>query len=118
MIALSTVTKVGGLGALGVGWIVAHPRLLERFKAVKEYTSVCFFFQAEDGIRDLTVTGVQTCALPICNSPAPIVPAPKASDVPRNERRLIAPLRGLALFPRLFRKSFAVGLFIAFMPVE
>src|SRR2546430_10832740 len=24
------------------------------------------FFQAEDGIRDLTVTGVQTCALPIC----------------------------------------------------
>src|SRR5689334_23390251 len=25
-----------------------------------------FFFQAEDGIRDGTVTGVQTCALPIC----------------------------------------------------
>src|SRR2546430_11729819 len=31
-----------------------------------------FFFQAEDGIRDLTVTGVQTCALPIYqNTPAP-----------------------------------------------
>src|SRR2546430_13613755 len=27
-----------------------------------------FFFQAEDGIRDLTVTGVQTCALPIYGS--------------------------------------------------
>src|SRR2546428_4306032 len=28
-----------------------------------------FFFQAEDGIRDLIVTGVQTCALPIsCNT--------------------------------------------------
>src|SRR5688572_32932305 len=27
--------------------------------------TVFFFFQAEDGIRDLTVTGVQTCALPI-----------------------------------------------------
>src|SRR2546430_17729734 len=27
-----------------------------------------FFFQAEDGIRDLTVTGVQTCALPISPS--------------------------------------------------
>src|SRR2546430_6976878 len=27
--------------------------------------AVVFFFQAEDGIRDLTVTGVQTCALPI-----------------------------------------------------
>src|SRR5438034_4556053 len=25
----------------------------------------CFFFQAEDGIRDHCVTGVQTCALPI-----------------------------------------------------
>src|SRR5256886_9432957 len=30
-----------------------------------------FFFQAKDGIRDLTVTGVQTCALPIC----PALPA-------------------------------------------
>src|SRR2546430_16726441 len=29
------------------------------------YYVVFFFFQAEDGIRDLTVTGVQTCALPI-----------------------------------------------------
>src|SRR5437762_8509094 len=27
-----------------------------------------FFFQAEDGIRDTSVTGVQTCALPICRS--------------------------------------------------
>src|SRR3989475_3024376 len=30
-----------------------------------------FFFQAEDGIRDLTVTGVQTCALPISASVRP-----------------------------------------------
>src|SRR5699024_7487842 len=29
-----------------------------------------FFFQAEDGIRDRNVTGVQTCALPILRSPA------------------------------------------------
>src|SRR5258708_23700100 len=27
---------------------------------------IFFFFQAEDGIRDDLVTGVQTCALPIC----------------------------------------------------
>src|SRR2546422_5624055 len=27
-----------------------------------------FFFQAEDGIRDVAVTGVQTCALPICRA--------------------------------------------------
>src|SRR5256886_3844159 len=31
-----------------------------------------FFFQAEDGIRDLTVTGVQTCALPICAPQQPV----------------------------------------------
>src|SRR5690606_23416814 len=30
-----------------------------------------FFFQAEDGIRDFHVTGVQTCALPICGSSYP-----------------------------------------------
>src|SRR2546430_12452939 len=33
--------------------------------------SMFFFFQAEDGIRDLTVTGVQTCALPIFPADAP-----------------------------------------------
>src|SRR2546422_2344997 len=30
------------------------------------HTAYFFFFQAEDGIRDVAVTGVQTCALPIC----------------------------------------------------
>src|SRR5438046_9888824 len=30
------------------------------------YVLFFFFFQAEDGIRDWSVTGVQTCALPIC----------------------------------------------------
>src|SRR6185437_10037747 len=30
---------------------------------------LCFFFQAEDGIRDKLVTGVQTCALPIWSMP-------------------------------------------------
>src|SRR5688572_31379750 len=44
-----------------------------------------FFFQAEDGIRDLTVTGVQTCALPICrNGPfvrnAPFQPEQRVPD--------------------------------------
>src|SRR5256885_5482719 len=32
-----------------------------------------FFFQAEDGIRDYKVTGVQTCALPICGQRHPVV---------------------------------------------
>src|SRR2546430_8300995 len=34
---------------------------------------IFFFFQAEDGIRDLTVTGVQTCALPISYTITPNV---------------------------------------------
>src|SRR3712207_7830875 len=37
------------------------------------FMSVCyfFFFQAEDGIRDIGVTGVQTCALPIYPTAVP-----------------------------------------------
>src|SRR5699024_11866093 len=37
----------------------------------------CFFFQAEDGIRDRNVTGVQTCALPILM----FFKAPPSSDL-------------------------------------
>ena len=33
-----------------------------------------FFFQAEDGIRDRLVAGVQTCALPILNNNKKIIP--------------------------------------------
>jgi len=47
-VALSTVTKVYGLGALRLGWIAAHPDLLARFKAVKDYTTV-----AASGISDV-----------------------------------------------------------------
>src|SRR2546430_12043537 len=39
--------------------------------AADRRTRLFFFFQAEDGIRDLTVTGVQTCALPISRCPGP-----------------------------------------------
>src|SRR3712207_6902546 len=37
-----------------------------------------FFFQAEDGIRDIGVTGVQTCALPICGRRPPAGGSPRA----------------------------------------
>src|SRR5260221_7796087 len=42
------------------------------------YPTVCFFFffQAEDGIRDHCVTGVQTCALPICRLNSLAYPRP------------------------------------------
>src|SRR5437867_5983085 len=39
-----------------------------------------FFFQAEDGIRDRTVTGVQTCALPIFSVGAWSSVAPTRAD--------------------------------------
>src|SRR3712207_6600185 len=47
-----------------------------------------FFFQAEDGIRDIGVTGVQTCALPILRRP-PLGPVPpKAHDMGRESHVL------------------------------
>src|SRR2546430_9895210 len=41
-------------------------KILSSYRGVVVHSSLFFYFQAEDGIRDLTVTGVQTCALPIC----------------------------------------------------
>ena len=38
---------------------------MENVNGVKLFNMIIFFFQAEDGIRDYKVTGVQTCALPI-----------------------------------------------------
>src|SRR3712207_2999643 len=39
---------------------------MEWYRLVHVQNCSLFFFQAEDGIRDIGVTGVQTCALPIC----------------------------------------------------
>src|SRR2546430_3876122 len=52
------------------GVTLSGQRKFGRMDPVSETSAVgrllgVFFFQAEDGIRDLTVTGVQTCALPI-----------------------------------------------------
>src|SRR5690606_39863158 len=50
-----------------------------------------FFFQAEDGIRDFHVTGVQTCALPIWTPSRPsrpvIVPASPGCSAPSSDSR-------------------------------
>src|SRR5699024_12005241 len=40
-----------------------------------------FRFQAEDGIRARNVTGVQTCALPICHRGGDLLPGDKAYEV-------------------------------------
>src|SRR5438046_10564283 len=51
---------------------------------------IFFFFQAEDGIRDWSVTGVQTCALPISSATAAQAPAEwragaAVAEVPRED---------------------------------
>src|SRR6202158_6301483 len=40
----------------------------------QQSAEMSFFFQAEDGIRDPVVTGVQTCALPILRPPEKVAP--------------------------------------------
>src|SRR5207248_6607283 len=47
---------------------------------------VVFFFQAEDGIRDRTVTGVQTCALPISWNARLTLPPPPIHETPPEGR--------------------------------
>src|SRR5258707_11732011 len=55
--------------------------LLEVLKSVVFF----FFFQAEDGIRDIGVTGVQTCALPISGRTIPTArPRPAATRSARS----------------------------------
>src|SRR2546430_10454913 len=61
------------------------------------------FFQAEDGIRYLTVTGVQTCALPICDNPV--------SDDRENEQERGNHCRNLA-DRREMQRPFAVAAFL------
>src|SRR5690606_30180777 len=58
-----------------------------------------FFFQAEDGIRDFHVTGVQTCALPICHETLDPQPG-QLHDLPNPLHRL---LRGQPALRRLAR---------------
>src|SRR5256884_2604597 len=56
-----------GLGAGALGEILASDsrRLHSLLRDQRAVAGIGFFFQAEDGIRDVAVTGVQTCALPI-----------------------------------------------------
>src|SRR2546430_8487395 len=54
------------LTELEVRNVISYYSMLTTKARGKYNVQVCtYFFQAEDGIRDLTVTGVQTCALPI-----------------------------------------------------
>src|SRR5256886_11299620 len=70
-----------------------------------------FFFQAEDGIRDLTVTGVQTCALPISARAGGSTPADRGEARPaaRAARRAQAEGAGRADQFRPVRRPIARG---------
>src|SRR2546421_8701522 len=62
-------------------------RAVEAFHVVVSCLFCVFFFQAEDGIRDLIVTGVQTCALPISERVRHLLPrAPLVLRCPAAER--------------------------------
>src|SRR5258707_10478865 len=61
-----------------------------------------FFFQAEDGIRDIGVTGVQTCALPISRSPSSRALSPGGqhnSGRPPGDKARELGERGIPIFP-------------------
>src|SRR5256884_3073995 len=63
---------------------------------------VLFFFQAEDGIRDVAVTGVQTCALPISNISEAVVSwtSPRAiATCPATSSTSARPLFAGSAFP-------------------
>src|SRR2546430_6777272 len=80
-----------------------------------------FFFQAEDGIRDLTVTGVQTCALPIS-----LLAVASAAQAPAGHaaRGILAALAAGALWGTMYipyRKAYVTGmkplLFVGFFTI-
>src|SRR5580692_4189466 len=62
-----------------------------------------FFFQAEDGIRDLTVTGVQTCALPIFPVHVSLQQSPSTVHLEPDGKQHLSPeqlsLQHSSLFP-------------------
>src|SRR3712207_8453516 len=74
--------------------------------------TLVFFFQAEDGIRDIGVTGVQTCALPIWEGPWPgVVVVHEAfglNDDTREQADRLAAAGYLAVAPALFNAGGAV----------
>src|SRR5947209_11238980 len=53
------------MGVRSIGWCSTACSTLVSASAVIACSRLFFFFQAEDGIRDIGVTGVQTYALPI-----------------------------------------------------
>src|SRR5260370_3312202 len=77
------------------GCVIVH---IMEATPVYSRSAIVFFFQAEDGIRDSSVTGVQTCALPI-------------------SRNVLRPSRSIVINPRLSNSHAAFRLTDRGMPV-
>src|SRR2546430_13535091 len=86
--------------------------LLHPVRSGRSYS--IFFFQAEDGIRDLTVTGVQTCALPICDAiaapltkslPGDVWPTVVCDEAGRDWERVVEGKRGDLGGGRIIKKK-------------
>src|SRR5207245_8016214 len=73
------------------------------------FTRLCvffFFFQAEDGIRDATVTGVQTCALPIFEvTPLTVKSRKGETIIPRDETPGTCDVSKIATMKAAFNKD-------------
>src|SRR5437667_4092215 len=70
----------------GLMWMGTPFLGCQAFLTFNQLFFLCFFFQAEDGIRDRDVTGVQTCALPIWIG-APHVSGVRSAAVATNRSR-------------------------------
>src|SRR5215813_8041610 len=78
-VSLRERVLIGGDALTGAGSILSA-----------DIEDVTFFFQAEDGIRDADVTGVQTCALPIWRS-RPARPSTRGHGSPGADRTRTTP---------------------------
>src|SRR2546430_8676885 len=91
--------------------IVRWPREQQgRDQLLRRGLLLFFFFQAEDGIRDLTVTGVQTCALPIlCATPVlQSVQFRMLDPSSQDRRRACSSLDGRSLESSVERRGFPI----------
>src|SRR5947209_10200410 len=103
-VARQVLVHLGGSDQLALFVLDLLRHLLERLER-----ALVFFFQAEDGIRDIGVTGVQTCALPIwvgrgssgccarCATAETISATPALSSAPRS----VSPAAVMTSWPRL-----------------
>src|SRR2546430_5489018 len=96
-IIIEVYSHVSIMNYIAIFWYVRLLMLKLIYLFICVFFFIFFFFQAEDGIRDLTVTGVQTCALPIL----------ALKPITGWLKMLFASMRNSALYRSVIRKFFA-----------